>query len=71
MTLMRSAIPPITPEFYKELARAFAPSEIRPGITHEQIMFEAGAASVVEWCRMRVQNAELRSLEQPIVKPND
>lgn len=71
MTLMRSAIPPITPEFFKELQRAFTPTEVRPGTSHDTIMFEAGASSVVEWCRLRVRNAELMAAEQPIVKPND
>lgn len=42
-------IPPVSREFALELQRVFRPLSIKPGVTSEQIMFNAGELKVVEF----------------------
>ena len=42
-------IPPVSREFAMEVARRFPALDIKPGITQDQIQFNAGQRSVVEW----------------------
>ena len=45
---------PVTDEFMQELVRAFRPTEVKPGMHPDKIMYEAGCARVVQYIREKL-----------------
>ena len=54
-------LPPITPEFYETLEKAFSPRPIRPGMTQDEIMYQAGQQAVLEFAKRAVVGREISS----------
>lgn len=49
--------PTITKEFFDVLEKRFSYRTPSPGMTMDEIMYEAGRDSVVQWCRDHIRNS--------------
>lgn len=43
------AVPPVSHEFAHQLSRRFPAKEIKPGVTQEDLLYNAGQRSVIEF----------------------
>lgn len=42
-------IPPVSREFVRELKKVFRPLKVKPGVTHDEIMWSAAEQNIIEW----------------------
>lgn len=67
--LAANKVPPVAEEFVHALRAAFTPRRIKKGMTHEEIMWEAAQAEVVEWVQQYARGNRVSGDPKDLNKP--
>lgn len=69
MYLAASKIPPVSAEFIAALRNAFRPQRVKPGTTHDQVIWDAAQQEVIEWCERYAGSSQIIGNPDALIKP--
>lgn len=69
MYIAASKIPPVSAEFISALRNAFRPKRIVPGVSHDQLIWDAAQQEVIEWAERYAGSSQIIGNPDALVKP--